>query len=274
MEIRSRELLDKKVQDSKKIIREAYQKYNPNKMALAWTGGKDSTLLLWLVREVCQEEKWMLPKCFTIDEGDMFEEVRQFIDQIARRWNVMVSFLHNSDVSDTAGGKLGTMVQVSELNERNRRELARLGFEDQEFPYEPESFIGNHLMKTVPLNEFLETEDIEVFFEGIRWDEQEARAHETYCSPRKASEYNPEHMRVFPILHFLEREVWEAYFAYDIPICELYKKGYRSLGARSTTTKTTDVPAWEQELDTTSERGGRQQDKEGVMKKLRELGYM
>lgn len=274
MEIRSRELLDNKVEDSKKVIRQAYQRYNPNNMALAWTGGKDSTLLLWLVREVCKEAKWKVPRCFTIDEGDMFQEVRRFIDQIARQWNVEVSLLHNEDISAAARGELGAMVQVSQLNERNKRELIRLGFEEQEFPYEPESFIGNHLMKTVPLNEFLEKEEIEAFFEGIRWDEQEARAYETYFSPRKASEYNPEHMRVFPILHFLEREVWEAYFAYDIPICELYKKGYRSLGARSTTTKTTDIPAWEQELDNTSERGGRQQDKEGLMKKLRELGYM
>jgi phosphoadenosine phosphosulfate reductase len=274
MEIRSRELLDKKVEDSKKVIREAYAKYDPDRMAMAWTGGKDSTLLLWLVKELCEEAGWKLPICFTIDEGDMFGEVRQFIDQISNKWNVQVTFVHNKNVSDAASGKLGAMVQVSELNERNRRELTRLGFEENEFPYEPESFIGNHLMKTVPLNEFLEKEGIEAFFEGIRWDEQEARAYETYFSPRKATEYNPDHMRVFPILHFLEREVWEAYFAYDIPICKLYKKGYRSLGARSTTTKTTDIPAWEQELDKTSERGGRRQDKEGLMKKLRELGYM
>jgi phosphoadenosine phosphosulfate reductase len=274
MEIRSKELLDRKVEDSKKIVRQAYETYDPDKMVLAWTGGKDSTLLLWIVREVCNETGRKLPNCFIIDEGDMFDEVRKFVKDLSDRWGIDVTFLHNKDVSDAVNGELGAMVQVAHLSERNRRELVRLGFEEDEFPYEPESFVGNHLMKTVPLNEFLEKEQVEAFFEGIRWDEQEARADETYFSPRKATEYNPEHMRVFPILHFLEREVWEAHFAYDIPICDLYRNGYRSLGARGTTGKTTDVPAWEQDLENTSERGGRQQDKEGVMKKLRELGYM
>jgi len=273
MEIQSRELLDRKVEDAKKVIRDAYDRYDPDKMVVAWTGGKDSTLLMWLIKEVCQENGRPLPKAFCIDEGDMFQEVRTFIKEIADEWGVEVSFLHNSNVSEAAG-ELGGTVRVDDLSERNRRELERLGFEEDEFLYEPESFVGNHLMKTVPLNEFLQREDVQAFFEGIRWDEQEARANETYFSPRKATEYNPEHMRVFPILHFLEREVWEAHFAYDIPICSLYKEGYRSLGAKSTTTKTTDVPAWEQDLDNTSERGGRQQDKEGVMEKLRELGYM
>jgi phosphoadenosine phosphosulfate reductase len=54
----------------------------------------------------------------------------------------------------------------------------------------------------------------------------------------------------------------------------LYADGYRSLGARVTTKKTCDVPAWEQDLENTTERGGRRQDKEGLMDKLRQLGYM
>ena len=66
----------------------------------------------------------------------------------------------------------------------------------------------------------------------------------------------------------------DAHFTYDIPICELYKSGYRSLGARVSTTKMTDKPAWEQDLENTYERGGRRQDKEELMAKLRSLGYM
>lgn len=274
MEIRSKELLQRKVDDSKAVIRQAYERFNPEHMVAAWTGGKDSTLLMWLIREVCREDGRPIPNCFLIDEGDMFPEVKEFVKELSDAWKLQVTFLHNSNVSQAAGGELGAPVHVANLNERNRRELERLGFEDDEFDYEPESFVGNHLMKTVPLLQFLEEQKVEAFFEGIRWDEQEARANETYFSERAATEYGPAHMRVFPILHFLEREVWEAHFAYDIPICELYKHGYRSLGARGTTRKTTDVPAWEQDLDNTSERGGRQQDKEGVMQKLRELGYM
>jgi phosphoadenosine phosphosulfate reductase len=79
---------------------------------------------------------------------------------------------------------------------------------------------------------------------------------------------------VSPILHFTEREVWDAIHQYGIPFCKLYAEGYRSLGARVTTRAADEIPAWEQDLENTSERGGRRQDKEGLMKKLRELGYM
>ena len=62
-------------------------------------------------------------------------------------------------------------------------------------------------------------------------------------------------MRICPNLHFTERDVWNAHFTYSIPICELYKNGYRSLGAKVSITKMTDVPAWEQDLKNTYERG-------------------
>jgi len=34
------------------------------------------------------------------------------------------------------------------------------------------------------------------------------------------------------------------------------------------------VPAWQQDLENTIERGGRRQDKEKAMDRLRKLGYM
>ena len=274
MQIRSKENLERKIADSKGVIKEAFGRFAGDRMAVAWTGGKDSTLVLWLMRQVCSEEGCALPRCFCIDEGDMFDEVREFLDRIGREWDVTLDIIHNHDVSKAAGNVLGASVRVADLNERNRREIVRLGYEEEEFDYEPESFVGNHLMKTVTLNTYLEERNLEAFCEGIRWDEQESRAGEKYFSPRPATGFSPEHMRVLPILHFLEREVWETHFAFDIPVCSLYQQGFRSLGARVTTTKHSDVPAWEQDLENTYERGGRRQDKEHLMKRLRDLGYM
>lgn len=267
-------ILLRKIADSKKIIAEAFDKYPVDRLAIAWTGGKDSTLVLYLVREVCQELDLPLPVSFCINEGDMFDEIREFLERISAEWGVQVTIIHNDDVSRAAGGELGATVQVADLNQRNRREIERLGFEGDEFLFEPESFVGNHLMKTVTLNVYLEDHNIQGFFEGIRWDEQEARASEQYFSPRPATEFSPEHMRISPILHFTERDVWDTHFAYDIPFSKLYEKGYRSLGARISTSKESETPAWEQDLENTYERGGRRQDKEELMEKLRKLGYM
>lgn len=268
------ELITRKMEDGKKVIKEAFDKYGVDYLAIAWTGGKDSTLVLHMVHEVCKESGLPMPKNFCIDEGDMFDEVKSFIDNTGKKYGVTLEYIHNHDVSKMAGYKLGAIVYVKDLNERNRKEVERLGYDEDEFPYEPESFVGNHLMKTVTLNMYLEKRNLKGFFEGIRWDEQGARASETYFSIREKTAYSPEHMRICPILHFTERDVWDATFQYDIPICSLYKEGYRSLGARVTTSKVSNTPAWEQDLENTSERGGRRQDKEGLMEKLRQLGYM
>lgn len=267
-------LIEKKLADAVKVAKEALERFDQDRIAVAYTGGKDSTLALYVVKKACEELGVPVPRCFCIDEGDMFDEVKEFIGQIEREWGVAVETIHNSDVSRAAGGKLGAVVKVADLNERNQAEIERLGYEEDEFPYEPESFVGNHLMKTAALNEYLTDNEIEAFYEGIRWDEQGARADEEYFSLREESDYNPEHFRVCPILHFTERDVWDATFQFGLPVCSLYKQGYRSLGARITTGKTTDLPAWEQDLENTDERGGRRQDKEGLMKKLRDLGYM
>ena len=269
-----KETLDKKVENSKKVIRQAFEKYPLDDLAIAWTGGKDSTVLLWIIREVCREDGRDIPKCFCIDEGDMFPEIREFLDEYKAKWGLTLEVIHNHDVSQAAGGELGASVKVADLNEQNRAEIERLGYEEDEFDYEPESYVGNHLMKTASMNSYLSDHHVKAFFEGIRWDEQQARSDETYFSPREATEYGPAHDRISPILHFLERDVWNATFALDIPYCKLYAEGYRSLGARVTTTKAADKPAWEQDLESSSERGGRRQDKEGIMKKLRDLGYM
>jgi phosphoadenosine phosphosulfate reductase len=266
-------VLAKKISDSKDIIRQAFDRFPHDELRVAWTGGKDSTVVLWLVREVCKERDIAIPRCFCIDEGDMFDEVQGFLDHWRDEWDIQLDMIHNSDVSGLAGA-LGAEVDVARLNERNRKEVERIGWEEETFTYEPESYVGNHLMKTVTCMTYLEEQKVGAFFEGIRWDEQGARQNEVPFSQRKGTAFNPEHYRVNPVLHFTERDVWDAIHEYDMPVCTLYGQGYRSLGAKVTTKKITDVPAWEQDLENTTERGGRRQDKEGIMKKLRDLGYM
>lgn len=261
--------LEEKVDHSKKVIREALDRFGPDRLAIAWTGGKDSTTLLWLFRNVCRELSLPLPKCMFIDEGDVFDEIWEVVNRLKAEWNVNVIVNKNTDVASKAA-RLGDIITAGDLNERNRRELTAITFTDREFPFEPESYVGNHLMKTVPMKLFIEQFEVRALATAIRWDEQDARVKETYFSPRT----NPEHLRVHPILHFTERDIWNNIKKQGIPFCSLYHQGYRSLGARCSTKKFSTVPAWEQDLENTTERGGRGQDKEAIMGQLRELGYM
>jgi phosphoadenosine phosphosulfate reductase len=261
--------LDEKVEQSKKIIKEAMEKFGTEKMVVAWTGGKDSTTLVWLFKKSCEELNVDMPRCMFIDEGYVFDEIWDVVHKLKKEWNLKVEVVKNRDVSDKAKS-VGDMVKVKSLDERNRSEINKIGFEDEEFPFEPESYVGNHLMKTVAMNIFLEEKNIQAVATAIRWDEQTAREDETYFSERS----NPAHTRVQAILHFKERDIWDNIHKNKIPFCELYKQGYRSLGAKGSTVKNSDIPAWEQDLENTTERAGRGQSKEEIMNKLRDLGYM
>jgi phosphoadenosine phosphosulfate reductase len=211
----------------------------------------------------------------TIGEGDEFEEIEKFVKMVKKEWNVPLEICRNEDVLKTANYKLNARVNVKDLNERNRAELKRIGFDGDEFPFEAESYVGNHLMKTVVFNEFLERNKIKGIFQGLRWDEHPARFNDEYLEYKEGGYLVPEHTRIRPILHFTEKDVWDTYAAFKIPYCSLYERGYRSLGAKSTSLISMEgVPAWKQDLENTEERAGRRQDKEKAMEGMRKLGYM
>ncbi|HOX06318.1 MAG TPA: phosphoadenosine phosphosulfate reductase family protein, partial [Planctomycetota bacterium] len=240
-----------------------------------WSGGKDSTLALWICREFCRERKLPLPVCFTIDEGDCFEEIDAFLHRYEREWGLRLDWGRNEDVLRAANRTLMADVEVAGLSPRNQAEIRRIGMGDlARFPFEAESYIGNHLMKTVVFNTYVEERGVRAVFQGLRWDEQAARTRDEYFDEVAAAELTPAHTRIRPILHFSERDVWDATLHFGIPFCPLYATGYRSLGAKTTSAKLSEIPAWEQDLAASPERAGRRQDKEAAMDRLRKLGYM
>ncbi|MBW2342052.1 MAG: phosphoadenosine phosphosulfate reductase family protein [Deltaproteobacteria bacterium] len=262
------------VELSKAIIREAFDKFEYEELGITWTGGKDSTLTLWVTRQVCQEKGISLPKAMIIGEGDEFEEIEEFVKKFKKDWDVPLEICRNDDVLKAANYTLSAPVRVKDLDERNRAELKRIGFDGEEFPFEAESQVGNHLMKTVVFNQFLERNNIKGIIQGLRWDEHPARFNDEYFEHKEMAHLVPEHTRIRPILHFTEKDLWDTYAAFNIPYCTLYEQGYRSLGAKTTSLKGSDIPAWEQDLENTEERGGRRQDKEKAMERMRQLGYM
>ena len=192
--------VEEKAAKVKEVVKEAIEHYGPEKTVVAWTGGKDSTLIVYFVREICDELGIKPPKMMFIDEGSLFDEILEFIDKYKKEWKLEVDKVHNSDVSKHAT-KRGDMIPVSKLNKINKQELEKLGFEGEEFPYEAESEIGNHLMKTTAMKMYMYDNDhFEAVITGIRWDEQDARANETYYSDRE----DPDHVRVHHILHLTE----------------------------------------------------------------------
>lgn len=266
--------LKEKIEKSKEIFKQAYDRFKVGEMRLIWSGGKDSTLTLWICRRFCEENGLELPGAFTIDEGDAFAEIEEILNKYSKEWNVDLNWGRNEDVLKAGGYKLNAEVNVKDLSERNQAEIKRIGFDLEKFPFEAESYVGNHLMKTVVFNKYLEDNNVKAVFQGLRWDEQPARKNDEYSEEVAAEYLTPAHTRYRTILHFTERDIWDTTLHFKIPFCPLYRQGYRSLGAKTTSIKSTDIPAWDQDLENTEERAGRRQDKEKTMDRLRKLGYM
>jgi phosphoadenosine phosphosulfate reductase len=297
--------LEDKIEKAIAVTKEGLETYdNP---VVMWTGGKDSTLTLYFIQEVARNYDLETPPTVFIDHYQHFDEIHDFVDRWADRWDLDVIYARNEDVGsyvDTHGLNPGDEIPVAELSEHNQHHIRDLlEYEEETFPFLLDTYVGNHLLKTVALNETLEARDVDGVISGVRWDEQEARAEETFFSPRHDPDIYPPHDRVQPILQFDERAVWDTFWNFvvpdsveaypdegyvptgaddlptgvdidDIPVSPKYFAGFRSLGSEVSTEKTTADPAWLQDVENTVEREGRAQDKEDLMERLRDLGYM
>lgn len=247
--------LNEKIEKSKEVILEAVEKFGKDKIATAFTGGKDSTVLVHLIKEA-YNGKVPIPVVF-VDTGKHFKEVYDFRDDLVKKWDMRL--INSKNVAVINSTKDG-LVKLQDLSKEEKDDLGQIGWEKDEFRIALDREPCCHLLKTVATNQAIIENKLDALMVGIRWDEQEARSDEEYYSPRS----NPTHTRVHPILHFLWNDVWEYTKIYNLPHNPLYDKGFTSLGCYTCTT-----PNPEGEV----ERAGRAQDKEQTMRRLRALGY-
>lgn len=189
--------LAEKEERSIAVIWRAFELFGED-TGIAFTGGKDSTVLLHLVRRAFDNR---VPfKVVHIDTTVKFPEIYEFRDRLQREWNLDLRIIRNENALK--------WIQIAQ----DREECC-------------------HHLKTEALKEAIRSLGLEALLTGVRWDEQAARAQEEYFSERQ----DPPHTRVHPLLHFTEQDVWEYIRKYDIPYCSLYDKGYRSLGCQPCT---------------------------------------
>jgi sulfate adenylyltransferase subunit 2 len=265
------------------IIREAYNSLNP--MCMLWSIGKDSTAMLWLVRKAFFG---LVPfPLVLLDTGMEMDEVYAFRDTMIKDWDL-----------NCINHMCPPLEDMDKTLPPNTRAAMR---------------------KTEGLKSLLQEHKFQGVLAGIRRDEQGLRAKERVFSPRSFDgewdfkDQPPEfwdqyktdfpqdestldagnaHMRIHPILHWTELDIWRYIQRENIPCCDLYfarkdketKKmmRYRSLGEKNLTfpveSSAADLDDIIIELETTntSERAGRSMDKEteDSFEKLRAQGYM
>lgn len=220
------ETMTDKVNKSREVLQEALDRF-AGKLALAWTGGKDSTTTLHLLRDLCGGQV-PIP-VLNIDTSVKFKEIYEFRDRLAREWNLNLIIKRNDEALKT--------IKIAENKEECCLKLK-----------------AEMIAQAVVENGW------QALITGMRWDEQPDRKQEQYFSPRA----HPEHIRVHPILHFTEMDIWQYQKDHNLPFCSLYLKGYRSLGCE---------PCTKLGVAGGPERAGRDQNKEELMKRLRAMGY-
>ncbi len=218
--------LEEKVKKSQAILKEALERFSGH-IALAWTGGKDSTTTLHLLKEL-GGGKVPIP-VLNIDTSVKFKEIYAFRDGIAAAWGLDLIIERN----DEALKEIDIAADKGECCFRLKAEV-----------------IARAITKY----------GWQALITGMRWDEHPDRAKDEYFVHYET----PPHYRVQPILHFSELDIWSYIKSRNVPYCTLYQKGYRSLGCEPCTK--TGIPG-------RSERAGRDQNKEEIMKRLRAMGY-
>ena len=292
------EHLDKLESRSIHIFREAYSCIA--NLAMLWSIGKDSTVMLYLARKAFFGH---VPISLVhIDTSYKIPEMIAYRDRLALEWNLTMIFGRNDAALAekrtypdgtvdrlTCCGLLKTQALGDTLSGRGVR--YRLNHETKEYEPDPdrEPFTG--------------------VIVGIRADEEGSRSKERYFSPRDQqntwdlgdqppefwnqykTDFSPgTHVRIHPILDWREVDIWAYIEREKIPTVSLYYdqgtgQRYRSLGCHPCTfpvESTAKTPAeLVAELQTgkfkdIAERSGRAQDAEdrGTLEDLRRKGYM
>lgn len=263
--------LDALEHESVFIIREAFNR--TKSLALLWSMGKDSTVLLHLVRKAFLGNV-PIPLVH-IDTSYKIPAMIEWRDNYVKAHNLRLIIGQNKAALDAGMGP----------------EHGRL------------TCCG--ALKTQALLDTVKEHKIQALLVGIRRDEEGSRGKERVVSPRPDQAtwtykeqpaevwhyYNlhvPEniHLRVHPLLHWTEMDVWEYIRRENLDIMPLYftnsGKRYRSLGCAPCTgnidscASNLDEIIDELRSTKTTERAGRAQDKVDTyaMQKLRTGGYM
>ena len=258
------------------LLREAFHHFV--NIAMLWSMGKDSNVILWLARKAFLGH---VPfPLVHLDTSYEMPGLIEFRDRMVRECNLQLIVARNE-----AALAAGTTFPNGRLT---RVECCSL-------------------LKKDALKQALEAHNFHAVIVGVRRDEEPTRAKERYFSPRdKNMEWNvtdqpPElwdqfktdfapgsHIRIHPLLHWTEADIWEYTEREGIPVSELYfdragcGERYRSLGCTTCTGKfasgANSIADILDELRNTriAERAGRAQDHESedAFERLRRDGFM
>lgn len=228
--LRKIELSDK-VKYSEKLIASALSQYSSP--VVCWSGGKDSTVVLDLVRKHWRD----IPVIF-IKSGIEFNETYDYIDKYSRDNNLNLHISESNynfwDIGEQHGwpifGKsISSNVQRARSTGNIRKNLSKLEIRLVESDIKISNKCNFYLQEK-PGKEKEKELKADAKFIGIRADESRARSrlwvdHGDNYFVKRYYKRGEGIWKINPIAIWSETDVWQYLHHRKIPTCELYDKG-------------------------------------------------
>ncbi|HEY0068835.1 MAG TPA: phosphoadenosine phosphosulfate reductase family protein [Chloroflexia bacterium] len=253
--------LDSKIRYAQRMIEQVLARHKAP--VVCWSGGKDSTVLLHLVKQYVPD----IPVVFN-DTGVEFPETRVFVQSLTQAWNINLHVARPKhgegfwEVSERYGWPILGKEQSANI-ERGRRKVAtELGGSNNSHETRSNGFISlDQLQDIEGLDKLSDMERVLVSYDvdvstrccnflkerptkelelslgvdckilGIMASESRRRAllwidHTDYFYNKRYYTSTQGIWKASPISIWLESDIWAYHERYNIPHCEIYDKGH------------------------------------------------
>lgn len=181
----------KKILLSELLLKKTFSQFGTKKVCISWSGGKDSTVVLHLVKNMFRN-KIPCPVLFS-DSTFEFEEVYEFVKNLARLWNLNLIW------STYINGDMAKRFDKSPIKKSIISIAEKKSFKNLSKDY-----------------------GIRIMISGARWYEPFHRIDKFFKTRGNLR-------MIYPILHWAEKDVWRYTRKFNLRYVSLYDDGYKHL---------------------------------------------
>ena len=219
--------LEDKLKKTEEIIKKSLERSsNP---LVGWSGGKSSTVLLYLVRKFKPDIKVIFH-----NTGVEFPETLDFIKRMKKEWdlNLFITKPWKKNFWDV---------------------IKEYGWPEGKHKYNEKGFQGRYCvyyLKEKPLQIFCRENSIDLIFDGISFSESR---HRMFLAEKFGYEFYAKKFQVLkvrPLIYWNEEDVWDFINENGIPYNPLYDKGVKRTGCMTCTA----YKSWKENLSKANPR--------------------
>lgn len=198
------------IHSAQKLIRKALGQHNKNKVAVSWSGGRCSTVVLYMAREIYPDIR-----VFHTDHGVHYPETARYVRDLTREWDLNLTVYKPEKTFWQCIDEYG-------WPETRRAANSKKGVHSRRQPK------CCTWLKHKPEEKFRKDESIEAFLTGIRV----AEAHVRVMAACKVGQFylnkRLNAWKYHPILFWPTRKLAKFCLDNEIPLSPIYEKTDRS----------------------------------------------